>query len=56
MDYSNQTDIARALNGYKPLDMWMDDHSLDDCLYFSIQNDCVGTGTRIAAQKFKIKF
>lgn len=53
MDYSNQTDIARALNGYKPLDMWMDDHDLDDCLYFSIQNDCVGTGTRIAAQKFK---
>lgn len=53
MDYSNKTDIAKALNGHKPLDMWMEEHDLDDCLYFSLQNDCVGTGTRIAAQKFK---
>lgn len=37
----------------KPLDMWLDEHDEDDYLYFSIQNDCVGTGTRIAAQKFK---
>ena len=53
MDYSHQTDVSKALNGYKPLDMWLEEHETDDYLYFSLQEDCVGTGTRIAAQKFK---
>ena len=53
MDYSNQTDITKALNGHKLLDMWLEEHDLDDSLYFLLQNDCVGTGTRIASQKLK---
>lgn len=55
MDYSNQTDVAKALNGYEPLDIWLDEHDseVDEKYHFLLQNDCVGTGTRIAAQKFK---
>lgn len=49
----NQTDIVKALNGHEPLDMWLEDHDLEKYLYFSLQDDCVGTGTRIAAQKLK---
>ena len=53
LDYLNQTDIVKALNGHEPLDMWLEDHDLEKYLYFSLQDDCVGTGTRIAAQKLK---
>lgn len=53
LDISSSIDIAQALNGHEPLDFWLEEHELGDTLYFSIQKDSVGTGTRIAAQKLK---
>lgn len=53
LDISNSIDILQALNGHEPLDLWLEEHEIEDNLYFSIQNDSVGTGTRIAAQKLK---
>lgn len=53
LDISSSIDIASALNGYEPMDFWLEEHEIDDSLYFSLQKDSVGTGTRIAAQKLK---
>ena len=53
LDISNSVDIAQALNGHEPLDFWLEGHEIEDSLYFSLQKDSVGTGTRIAAQKLK---
>ena len=55
MDIARPIDIAKALNGHEPSDFWLEDHEVDDKLYFFVQEDSVGTGTRIAAQKFKNK-
>lgn len=53
LDVSNTINIMHALNGYEPADFWLEDHETDDCFYFNIKKDSVGTGTRIAAQKLK---
>lgn len=53
LDISSSIDIVSALNGYEPMDFWLEEHEIDDSLYFSLQKDSVGTGTRIAAQKLK---
>lgn len=53
LDISNSVNIAKALNGHEPLDFWLEEHELEEYLYFSLQKDSVGTGTRIAAQKLK---
>lgn len=53
MDINKPISIIEALNGYEPMDFWLEEHEIDDCLYFLIQKDSVGTGTRIAAQKLK---
>ncbi len=53
LDISSSINVVQALNGHEPLDFWLEEHSMEDKLYFSIQNDSVGTGTRIAAQKLK---
>ncbi len=53
LDTSSSIDIVQALNGYEPLDFWLEEHEVEDSLYFSLQKDSVGTGTRMAAQKFK---
>lgn len=53
LDISNSINIVNALNGYEPVDFWLEEHETDDKLYFSIQKDSVGTGTRIAAKKLK---
>lgn len=55
MDIARPIDIAKALNGHEPSDFWLENHEVDDKLYFFVQEDSVGTGTRIAAQKFKNK-
>ena len=34
-----KTDVSKALNGYKPLDMWLEEHETDDYLYFSLQEE-----------------
>lgn len=53
LDVSNQINIMHALKGYEPADFWLEDHEVDDRLYFNVKRDSVGTGTRIAAEKFK---
>lgn len=53
LDVSNQINIIHALKGYEPADFWLEEHEIEDCLYFNVKEDSAGTGTRIAAEKFK---
>lgn len=54
IDYSKETNIAKALNGHKPSDYWVEDRELDEGgICFKVKNDSSGTGTRVAAEKFK---
>lgn len=54
IDYSQKTDVAKALNGHKPTDYWLEDRELDEGeICFEVKRDSSGTGTRIAADKFK---
>ncbi len=54
IDYSQKTDVAKALNGHKLSDYWLEDREIDGGeLCFEVKMDSSGTGTRIAAQKFK---
>lgn len=47
-------DIARALDGYYPTDLWLEDHEInDDVLLFSVRKESNGTGTRYAAKHFR---
>lgn len=54
IDYSKTINIAKALNGYKPTDFWIEERELDDGIVrFEVTKDSAGTGTRIAAEKFR---
>ncbi len=54
LNYSNPIDIAKALNGYEPLDLWLE--NLEDTngnVVIEIANQSGGTGTRKAAEKLR---
>ena len=54
IDFSNKVDIAKALNGNKPSDFWVEEREIDDgVICFKVKDDSPGTGTRVAAKKFK---
>lgn len=54
IDYSKKIDVAKALNGHKLCDFWLEDRELDGGeICFEVKRDSSGTGTRIAAEKFK---
>lgn len=54
IDYSKETNVARALNGHKPSDYWLEEREIEDGeICFEVKKDSSGTGTRIAAAKFK---
>ena len=54
LDYSFPMNIAQALGGYQPTDLWLEEREIsDDFLCFRAAQDSHGTGTRQAAQRFR---
>ncbi|MDD3172746.1 MAG: DUF4325 domain-containing protein [Herbinix sp.] len=54
IDYSKSIDISKALNSYKPVDLWLENRELDSGEFlFKVSEDSAGTGTRKAALRFK---
>ncbi len=47
-------DIGNALDGHIPVDLWLEDHEIDDhSIRFSVREESRGTGTRHAAKQFR---
>lgn len=54
LDYSSPIDIAQALNGYVPLDFWLENHENEDGnITLDIAKESYGTGTRKSAEKMR---
>ena len=54
MDYSQEIDITRILNGYQPVDLWLENIEADNGdAVISIATQSHGTGTRRAAEKMR---
>ncbi len=54
LDYSKSIDIVSALNGYKPIDLWLENLENDAGDYaITVLNESSGTGTRKSALKFR---
>lgn len=47
-------DIAKALDGHTPTDLWLEEHEQDDeTIVFNVERESRGTGTRYAAKAFR---
>jgi len=54
IDYSSPIDVAQALNGYVPLDFWLEKHENDrGDIILDIAKESNGTGTRKSAEKMR---
>lgn len=54
LDYSVPIDVAQALNGYIPLDFWLENHENDQGeIILDIAKESNGTGTRKSAEKMR---
>ena len=54
LDYSSPIDVAQALNGYIPLDFWLENHENDQGeIILDIAEESNGTGTRKSAEKMR---
>lgn len=52
--YTSPIDVAQALNGYVPLDLWLENHENDKGeINFDIAKESNGTGTRKSAEKMR---
>ena len=54
LDYSKEINIDRALNGYEPIDIWMEEHETEQGEFIiKIADESAGTGTRKAAEQIR---
>ena len=54
LDYSSPIDVAQALNGYEPLDFWLENHENEQGeIVLDIAKESNGTGTRKSAEKMR---
>lgn len=56
IDGSQEIDVAEALDGYTPVDLWRENHEdeNDEGAYrFNVRDESQGTGTRYAAKKMR---
>lgn len=54
LNYSSQIDVTRALSGYEPLDLWLEQHEHNDSeILLDVSNESNGTGTRKSAEKMR---
>lgn len=54
LDYKKPIDIGKALGGYEPLDLWLEDRELENGEYkISVLELALGTGTRQSAVKLR---
>ena len=54
LDYSSPIDVAQALNGYVPLDFWIENHENDKGeVVLDVAKESNGTGTRKSAEKMR---
>lgn len=54
LDYSRPIDVARALNGYEPLDLWIENRENEKGdIILDIEKEANGTGTRKSAEKMR---
>lgn len=51
---NRQINIAQALDGHEPVDLWLQNHEIDeDTIVFNIEKESRGTGTRYAARELR---
>jgi anti-sigma regulatory factor (Ser/Thr protein kinase) len=56
LDYSKPIDVTKALKGYTPTDLWLENRELDNGDYkIIVADEAEGTGTRKSAYKMKNK-
>lgn len=54
LDYSSPIDVVKALNGYDPLDFWLEQHENERGeIILDIEKESNGTGTRKSAEKMR---
>lgn len=54
LDYSSPIDVAQALNGYVPLDFWLENHENEQGeIILDVAKESNGTGTRKSAEKMR---
>ena len=54
LNYSSPIDIAKALNGYEPLDFWLENHENENGdIILDVARESNGTGTRKSAEKMR---
>lgn len=54
LNYSNEINVGKALNGYQPLDLWLEDmEAANGDIIISVANQSSGTGTRKSAEKLR---
>lgn len=54
LNYSHEIDVARALNGYQPVDLWLEDLEADNGeIVILVSEKSSGTGTRKSAEKLR---
>ncbi len=54
LDYSSPIDVAAALNGYDPLDLWAESHENERGeIVLDVAEESNGTGTRKSAEKMR---
>ena len=54
MDYSQEVDVAKALNGYTPTDYWLENAETENGdAVIRVARESSGTGTRQAAEKLR---
>ena len=54
LNYSSPIDVARALDGHEPLDLWMENHEDEKGdIILDVAKESNGTGTRKAAEKMR---
>ena len=54
LNYSNEINVVSALNGYKPIDLWLENfEAVNGDIIISVAEQSSGTGTRKSAEKLR---
>ncbi len=54
LNYSNEINVAKALNGYQPIDLWLENFETPNGdIVISVTEQASGTGTRKSAEKLR---
>lgn len=54
LNYSHEIDVVKALNGYQPIDLWLEKLEAENGdIGISVADQCSGTGTRKSAEKLR---